>query len=582
MKLLSLNKNIFFFFILFLFSSALFSEESVDIWSKKNLKDKAVIDVTNNNSLKKKKSKININTKLPKQITIDSANLKLNKNLIYGIFEPEKNNLTLNMWLNSEGTRVKDTIERINKIKLSSFAEEIFVNTLFTISSPPSQNMSNEDFIEYKLDWMINNQRQDLISAFLNKNKKFPNKEKIIKYLVDQNISKSNIEQACEKIALLDNNIRNSYLDQFKIICLIKDKKKNEAMLMHDLLKEQKLSNNFFDSKINYLLGLSKKEDKKIDDTSLLNFYLSSITVSEFDYSPNKKTKKQIWQYLNAAKLLKVNNFESNEQIKYLEIAANKDNLNYSYIFEIYKNIKFDLNDFLNIDKIYQMLDPVSARALTYQKILLSDNIKTKLKYIFLLNDLFIEDKLFNISRNYLDQELKLFNTQEVPVEYIDLVSKNIIDTTKNKLNKIKLSDKKYHTSKIIKYYTLKNISSSKVEKDIKSVSKKIKNNKKYQISLKDAALFESLESDGIILPKEIDYNQIKKNNLPPAELLNFVKNNEIGMLLLRIVELIGEDEILDLDDQTIYFINHLFTKSGLIKFRNRILFVALPERNKI
>ena len=53
-------------------------------------------------------------------------------------------------------------------------------------------------------------------------------------------------------------------------------------------------------------------------------------------------------------------------------------------------------------------------------------------------------------------------------------------------------------------------------------------------------------------------------------------------MLLLRIVELIGEDEILDLDDQTIYFINHLFTKSGLIKFRNRILFVALPERNKI
>jgi len=582
MKLLSLNKNIFFFFILFLFSSALFSEESVDIWSKKNLKDKAVIDVTNNNSLKKEKSKININTKLPKQITIDSANLKLNKSLIYGIFEPEKNNLTLNMWLNSEGTRVKDTIERINKIKLSSFAEEIFVNTLFTISSPPSQNMSNEDFIEYKLDWMINNQRQDLISAFLNKNKEFPNKEKIIKYLVDQNISQSNIEQACEKIALLDNSIRNSYLDQFKIICLIKDKKKNEAMLMHDLLKEQKLSNNFFDSKINYLLGLSKKEDKKIDDTSLLNFYLSSITVSEFDYSPNKKTKKQIWQYLNAAKLLKVNNFESNEQIKYLEIAANKDNLNYSYIFEIYKNIKFDLNDFLNIDKIYQMLDPVSARALTYQKILLSDNIKTKLKYIFLLNDLFIEDKLFNISRKYLDQELKLFNTQEVPVEYIDLVSKNTIDTTKNKLNKIKLSDKKYHTSKIIKFYTLKNISSSKVEKDLKSVSKKIKKNKKYKISLKDAALFESLESDGIILPKEIDYNQIKKNNLPPAELLNFVKNNEIGMLLLRIVELIGEDEILDLDDQTIYFISHLFTKSGLIKFRNRILFVALPERNKI
>ena len=72
-----------------------------------------------------------------------------------------------------------------------------------------------------------------------------------------------------------------------------------------------------------------------------------------------------------------------------------------------------------------------------------------------------------------------------------------------------------------------------------------------------------------------------KKNNLPPAELLNFVKNNEIGMLLLRIVELIGEDEILDLDPQTIYFINHLLIKSGLKKMSNKILITALPERDK-
>ena len=43
------------------------------------------------------------------------------------------------MWVNSEGTRVKDTIERINKIKLSHFAEEIFVNTLFTIANYQSK-----------------------------------------------------------------------------------------------------------------------------------------------------------------------------------------------------------------------------------------------------------------------------------------------------------------------------------------------------------------------------------------------------------------------------------------------------------
>jgi len=51
---------------------------------------------------------------------------------------------------------------------------------------------------------------------------------------------------------------------------------------------------------------------------------------------------------------------------------------------------------------------------------------------------------------------------------------------------------------------------------------------------------------------------------------------------MLRIVELIGEDEILDLDIQTIYFINNLLIKSGMKKFSNKILTTVLPERSEI
>jgi hypothetical protein len=72
------------------------------------------------------------------------------------------------------------------------------------------------------------------------------------------------------------------------------------------------------------------------------------------------------------------------------------------------------------------------------------------------------------------------------------------------------------------------------------------------------------------------------KDNLPPPELLNLSKNNEIGLLLLRIVELVGEDEILDLDSQTVYFINHLLIKSGIKKFNNKILIAVLPKRSEI
>ena len=79
-----------------------------------------------------------------------------------------------------------------------------------------------------------------------------------------------------------------------------------------------------------------------------------------------------------------------------------------------------------------------------------------------------------------------------------------------------------------------------------------------------------------------VDYfNNLFKGNFF-IEIQRLGKNNETGLLLLRIVELIGEDEILDLDDQTIYFINHLLIKSGLKKFSNKILITALPERSKI
>ena len=217
------------------------------------------------------------------------------------------------MWVNSEGTRVKDTIERINKIKLSSFSEEIFINTLFTLAYLPGQNMTDEEFMSYKINWLINNKKDQIISDFLNKNSEFPYKEKIIKYLVDENLAKGSITQACEKINLISNDVKDAYLDQFRILCFIKNGKQVEAQLVHDLLKEFKLSNKFFDDKVNYLLGLTDKEDKKIDDTNLLNFYLSSIAISDFDYKPNNKTDKKIWQYLAAANLLKIEDIENKD-----------------------------------------------------------------------------------------------------------------------------------------------------------------------------------------------------------------------------------------------------------------------------
>ena len=579
MKLLSLNKKIFFLLIFSILSTSASSDESVNIWKKNNLEKKNTLKKTVNTSAEQNQSKIDIGKKTKTNIVLDENNLTETKKVVYGIYEPDENNLTLEMWVNSEGTRVKDTIERIQKIKLSKFSEELFVNTLFTISYLPSLNMTEDQFIKYKIDWLIKNKRDDLISLFLNKNNNFPNKGQIIRYLIDENILKGNIKKACEKITLIDSNVKDNYLDKFKIICLIDANKKNEAQMFHDLLKEQKLSNKFFDDKINFLLEISDKDNNKINDSSLLNFYLSSITVPNFDYIPTKKTKKKIWQYLTAANLLKFEFYENKEFINELEVAANFGDFEFSYILDIYKNIKFNLNDFLDVDNNYKKFHPVDSRALVFQKILLSDSTENKLKYLFLLNDLFKENKLPSIFKNYLSNQLVEIKKEGIPLEFKELVENNILINEKKVLTKIKYDDSKYYSSKVLKFYTEKNISLKKLDKDFKSVHKKIKKNKKYKFSLKDAILFESLENEKYVLPKELNYEKIRNINSPPTELLNMVKNNEIGMLLLRIVELVGEDEILDLDSQTVYFINHLFIQAGLQKLNKKILETMLPER---
>ena len=48
---------------------------------------------------------------------------------------------------------------------------------------------------------------------------------------------------------------------------------------------------------------------------------------------------------------------------------------------------------------------------------------------------------------------------------------------------------------------------------------------------------------------------------------------------MLKIVEIIGEDNINDLDPETVYFLNKILNELNLKKIRNDILSEALPVR---
>ena len=73
------------------------------------------------------------------------------------------------MWSSTDGDIIKDILVRIDKIKLSKFSEEIFINTILTYSYPPKNKFSQDEFLKLKLNWLIKNNKIKLIENFLNK-----------------------------------------------------------------------------------------------------------------------------------------------------------------------------------------------------------------------------------------------------------------------------------------------------------------------------------------------------------------------------------------------------------------------------
>ena len=97
---------------------------------------------------------------------------------IFGIYDPAENNFDLNMWSETSAEDVRSSIKRINKIKLSNISQKLFENTFYSFAYPP-KDMGNEEFIDLKIDWMINNKRTELIEEFLKQNDSFHNKKRL-------------------------------------------------------------------------------------------------------------------------------------------------------------------------------------------------------------------------------------------------------------------------------------------------------------------------------------------------------------------------------------------------------------------
>ena len=591
MKTLKLLNRIFLSILLLFFTFVKISyseEQPVDIWNidKSKIKQNSGNDNTETN-LKIKDDNL-IKTfpfdplKLEPQSSIKEIkfdqDLSSQKISILGLYDPDEFGLSLNMWSNSDGDQLKNIFAKLNKMNLSNDAKELMNISLLTNAYQPQKNISEKEFIEIKSEWLIKNSDLELIEKYLIKNQIFDTHSKLTRHLIDQHLSKANLEKVCEIFSKNKEPLSDNYLSKFNIYCLINTERNEEAQLILDLKKELGFQDTYFEKKISNLLGYSTSIDKTISEKSILDFHLAHKTNPKFLFEPKKDTNKLIWKYLSSYNLLSsFEDIDTSEldKISTLESATHNNNYSEEDLFELYKRFQFSLSQLLNVRDNLQLLSNIEARALVYQKILLESEKVEKLKLLKILKESFEKDNLTNAFDNELKKFLNEMNPIDIPDNLTSFYYTNI-EISKKDQKKIKFSKDVIHQSKLINYFD-GDYSKLKLEKDLQNFLKKLKKSKRYSFTKKDQIFLEALKSDGIDIPEKYDeFYQLNQSEIP-SDIQVMINNDEKGAALLRIIEVIGQDDLDRIDDDTMYFIIATLNQLNIDKIRNDILLKVLP-----
>jgi len=582
MKIIKLlNKKILSILIIFIvfFSSNINAEdEPADIWDL----EKKIEDNNSDTALENiDSSEINIQTEIDSSINkiniIDSNELKDNQINIVGLYDPEENGLKIDMWSDSNGDEIKFILNKLNKINLSNDANEILRIVLLTNTYFPQINITEEEFINFKTDFLIKKDDKNLIKLYLTKNENNIYNSDLIKFYLDSYLQNSDLENACNIFKVI-NFFNDDYISKFKIYCLINEEKREQAQLLFDLNNESGFKDEFYENKFNFLMRYVEQPNEEISDKNILNFHLSHRTIPDFSYLPKKNTPDFIWKYLSSSNLLEnidTIDLEDIEKISLIEKATHEKNYDEKELFELYKRFQFNINQLLNVKDSYKLLKNHEGRALLYQRLILTEDEIQILDLSYKLKESFIKDNIVNAFNSELKRMLSKVSKEQVPSNFSSFYNDNLI-TLPLKKNNTKINNKIIHQSKLLKYFE-QQYDIEKVENDLNKLLKSIKKNKDYNVSIKDLILLESLISDGVVISKKYKtmFN-FDQSNIP-TDIQLLLSNNEVGMVLLRLIEIIGEDDLENLDPDTLYFIATILNKLNLDSIRNKLLLKVLP-----
>ncbi len=573
--------NIFIILIALIFSfTTSYSNEPVDIWNleKKENNDRIELNENQNSQNENKIKKKNNNQNNINENLVVLGELKSENKLVVGIYDPIENGLNINMWSGSDGKKVYQIKKKLNNMELSQDAKNIYTKILLTNTYPPEKGFKVKDFFDIKSEWLIKNGDLNLIENYIIKNINIIPNEKLIRFAVDQLLSEGKIDKSCKILKETNLEFKENYLKNFLIFCQIHKKNFEAASMMFDLEKEKGYNDIFFQKKFQKLTGLIS-EDKTISDKNLLNLHLTYATVPNYKFKPNDKTSNLFWKYLTSNNLLVQSaeiDLKNEENIILLEKATHNKNYKEKELLNLYKRFQFSIDQLLNIEREIEKLSDVQARALIYQGILLSNDPIKSVKLCKILKKKFLDSGFQNAFEDELRLILNKYDLKELPSDLTDFY---ILNTAIDENKKIKFNNKILHQSKITNYFIKDNFPKKKAQKDINNFLKKVKKSKNNYLLTKDIIVIESLEYDGIEIKEEYkDLYKVQENNLP-IDIQVLINDKEFGLALLRIVEIIGQDELSNLGSETLYFIINALNQMNIDPIRNSILSKVLPQK---
>ena len=557
-SLLKLSKRIIFLFLILSIPSQVWSEPK-DIW-----KQSQEITIKENKKQENEIPIINSNKDLP-QTVFDKEKLNLSVNqisqsgaisdqeVIFGLFEPEETKINLNFWSNINDDiyeRVLKSLLNTNRKSLVEVSEKI----LFSKSNIGVFEDKGKKHLDFVSNWLINNQKMELIDQVINQNKMINKNSKLLKFLFTHYLSVGQIDKACGYTKLMTIDVQSLDLEKYKIFCLIHNKKIKQAQSQFELTRETSSLDNFFIEKINYLTGISEKKED-INFNNVFYSHLTLITNDNFDlkydyFSKSKELRNYFFKSNIANKLLDdaLKNTSSdkkkdlNDLVIFLERSVNEDLYPYEKILEIYKKYNFSFEQLFKVQDAVKNLKRPESHAILYQAMLLAQKPEIKLK---ILSD--FKDKLIINGLEKIAEPIYFLETEKIYSANPNLSDPKIAEQISN----FKISqdaknnnfNNNYLFSSELKQLLNKKLSKKDRKKTLKLIDdfdKKIKE-KKYVLNNKDIALINILEKEKIDLPKSMTSVIYDKEVYIPNEIFNSLEKKLNDEAVLKTLLFIGD-----------------------------------------